>query len=260
MSIFGVNNKTADNNYHYQIALGQRAGETTWNKWGYNSDVDLAATETVWSVGGLFARLTSASGMTVVSSSTDDAVGGTGAQSIIVYSVDANNVAQLNVVALNGTTPVVIPTGTITFLGINRASIYLAGSGGLNAGDITITATTGGSTQAVIPTGEGSTQHAFFFVQAGHTALLDWLHFNIVRPEGQNPVVTVKGWITSLVSGARYEILRIIVDTSVQNTIELRPTQPFIVGEKSLLEFRVSTNKNDTQVSARFSLIEAINL
>jgi hypothetical protein len=259
MSIFGVNNKTADNNYHYQIALGQRAGETTWNKWGYNADVDLAATETVWSVGGLFARLTSASGMTVVSSSTDDAVGGTGAQSIIVYSVDANNVAQLNVVALNGTTPVVVPTGTMTFLGINRGSIYLAGSGGVNAGDITMTATTGGSTQAVIPTGEGSTQHAFFFIQDGHTALLDWLHLNIVKPAGQNPVVTIKGWVTSLVSGAKYEVLRLIIDTSVQNIVELRPSQPFVIGEKSLFELQASTDKNDTHVSARFSLIEVLN-
>lgn len=259
MSIFGSNNKTIDNNYHYQVALGQRAGETTWNKWGYNSDVDLAAAETIWSVGGLFTRLTAASGMTVVSSSTNDTVGGTGAESIIVYSVDANNVAQLNVVTLNGTTPVVVPTGTMTFLGINRASIYLAGSGGINAGDITMTATTGGTTQSVIPTGEGSTQHAFFFVQAGHTALLDWLHLNVVKPSGQNPVVTVKGWVTSLVSGARYEVLRLVVDTSVQNIIELRPAQPFIVAEKSLLEFEASTDKNDTQVSARFSFIEAIN-
>lgn len=244
--------------YHYKVATGKVPGSTTWNKWGYNADIDAAAVETVWSPGGIFSRLTSASGVTVVSSSANDAAAGTGAQSIIIYAIDENFLTKLIVVTLNGTTPVVVPTGTATILGINRASIYLAGSGGVNAGDITITATTGGSTQAVIPLGEGSTQHAFFFVQAGHRALLDWLYINVVKTSGgSKPIVITKCWVTSLVSGAKYEVFRDYLDAAVENHNELRPPQPFVVGEKSLIEFQCDTDTNSTSVSLRFSLIEA---
>jgi len=244
-------------NYHYNIAAGKVPGSTTWNKWGYNADIDSVSAETVWSPGGLFTRLTSASGVTVVSSSANDAAAGTGAQSITIYAIDENFLSKIFVVTLNGTTPVVVPTGTATILGINRASIYLAGSGGVNAGTITITATTGGTTQAAIPAGEGSTQHAFFFVQAGHQALMDWLYINMVKTSGgAKPIVITKCWVTSLVSGAKYEVFRDYLDAAVENHNELRPSQPFVVGEKSLIEFQSDTDSNDTAVSLRFSLIE----
>ena len=40
--------------YQTAVALGEVPGATTWNKWGFNQDVDSAAEETVWSVGGVF--------------------------------------------------------------------------------------------------------------------------------------------------------------------------------------------------------------
>jgi len=239
----------------YEIALGQRQGQTTWNKWGYNADVDLAAAETVWSVGGLFVHLTSAETITVVSASVDDTTStGTGAQSIVVYGIDANRKSQIEVIQMTGQTPVIT---TSTWLGINRASIYLAGAGGVNAGNITITATTATTNQAQIPASEGSTQHAFFFTQAGHTALMDWVLINVNKISGGGtPVVTIKGWVTSFVSGAKYEVFRHVIDTGVENTVQIMPSQPFVVGEKSLLAWEATTTVNDTVVSLRFSFVE----
>jgi hypothetical protein len=243
-------------NYHYEVALGKWNNNTTWNKWGYNADID-TTTATVWSKQGLFTRLTSASGVTVVSTDVNDTAGGTGAQSIIIYAIDENFLTKIFVVTLNGTTPVVVPTGTATILGINRAAIYLAGSSGQNAGTIGITATTGGTTQAEIPVGAGSTQHAFFFVQADHTALMDWIYINMVKTSGGGkPTITTKCWVTSLVSGAKYEVFRDYIDVAVENHAELRPSQPFVVGEKSLIEFQATTDTVNTAISVRFSLIE----
>lgn len=245
--------------FHYEVAMGKWSGNTTWNKWGYNADIDGTA-ETVWSPGGLFQRLTSASGLTVVSSNANDTAGGTGAQSIVITAVDENFISQSIVVALNGTTPVVVSTATLNALGINRAAVYAAGSGGANAGIITITATTGGTTQAEIPAGEGSTQHAFFFVQADHSALMDWLYIAIVKTSGGgNPTVTTRCWVTSLVSGARYEVFRDYIDVAVENHTQLNPSQPFVVGEKSLIEFECTTDTINTAVSLRFSLMELEN-
>jgi len=240
--------------YEYEVALGQRQGHTTWNKWGYNADVDIG-TETIWSSGGTFSRMTTAGTLDISSTSTADASGsGIGAQSIIVYGVDASHESQIEVVALSGTN---IVTTAGSWFGVNRLSIYAAGTSGINVGNINAISTTTGQTQGQIPANEGSTQQALFFTQAGHTALMDWLLINIVKVSGsQLPVVTVKCWVTSQVSGAKYEVFRHILDTTVENTVELSLSQPFVVGEKSIIEFQATTDKADTSVSVRFSLIE----
>lgn len=242
--------------YHYEVALSRRQGATTWNKFGYNGDVDSAAAEVIWNVGGLFTKLTSASTLTIVSDSTDDdgAPAGIGANSIVIFGIDANRQAVTEVVTMNGTTNVVTAS---SWLGINRAAVYLAGSSDTNVGNITITATTGGSTQAYIAAGEGTTQQAIFFTQADHTFLADWLLINCTKlAGGASPRVTIKGWVQSYVSNGKYEVFRYNMDTSVENSVELSPAQPFIIGEKSVFWLEATTNTNDTIVSARFSGIE----
>jgi len=241
--------------YRYEVALGRRQGATTWNKFGYNGDVDIG-TEVIAAFGGTFTPLTTASTLTIVSSSANDdgSPAGTGANSLVIYGVDANRVSQTEVVVLNGTTNVVTST---TWLGINRASIYLAGSGLANAGLITITATTGGSTQATIPVGEGSTQQAIFFTQADHQFLSDTLKLNAEKTGGgSSPKVRFKGWVFSAVSNAKYLVFNQLMDTSVENSSTFTPSQPFIIGEKSCLWFEATTDTNDTYTSCRFSGIE----
>jgi len=237
--------------FHYEVALGRRQGATTWNKFGYNSDVDIG-TETIWSPGGTFSKMTAAATLSVVSTSANDDSGGTGANSVIIYGVDANWDTQTEVVTLDGTTPV-ITSGT--WFGVNRMAIYLAGTGEVNAGVISATATGGGSTlQAQIPTGEGSTQQSFFFVANNHQFLADFLKINAEKTSGgSSPKVRFKGWVFSAVSNAKYLVFNNLMDTSVENSQQVSPSQPFIIGEKSLLYFEATTDTNDTFASCRFS-------
>lgn len=246
--------------YEYETALGRRQGSTTWSKFGYNVDVDSAATEVIAAFGGTFTPLLTASTLTIVSSSaSDDGLpAGVGANSIVIYGVDANRVAQTEVVTLNGTSNVVTST---TWLGVNRASIYLAGSSLSNVGLITITETTGGSTQATIPIGEGSTQQAIFFTQASHNFLADFLRINGEKAgSGASPKIRVKGWVFSAVSNAKYLVFNELLDTSAENNLTLNPSQPFTIGEKSCLWFEATTDTNDTFISCRFSGIEFKNV
>ena len=239
--------------FHYDIALGRREGASTWNKWGYNQDVDTASAETIWSFGGTFVPLSSAETMEVVSTSTDDDAGGTGATAIVIYGVDSNWEDVIEVVTMDGTTAV---TTTNSYFGINRIALYTAGSTNANVGDINITATTAGTNQAQVPAGEGSTQQCLFFVADNTTALMDWLMVNVVKTSGGgNPLVTIKGFVKSLVSGAIYEVFRYNLDTQREGHVELNPSQPFVVGEKSLFWLSAETDVNNTAVSARFSLI-----
>lgn len=240
--------------YHYEVALGRRQGATTWNKFGYNNDIDIG-TETIWSVDGVFARINTASTFTVVSSSVNDVLtSGTGAWNVIIYYVDANRLAQIVVVPLNGTTPVVTE---VTGLGINRVAVFNSGALDVNDGTITVTATTGGTVQAQIPIGEGTTQQCIFFTQANHQFLADFISISCSKLAGGGvPRVTVKGWVYSYISTAKYLVFQKIIDTSVENTVDLNPLQPFVIGEQSILYFEATTTVNDTLVSLCFSGIE----
>jgi len=236
--------------YHYEVALGKRQGSKTWNKWGYNGDLD-TGTETIWTQGGLFVPLSIATTLDVVSTSVNDTDGGSGANSVVIYGIDENYEEQIEVVTLNGITPV----STVgTYFGVNRVAIYLAGSLQINDGTINID---DGTPQAQIPAGEGSTQQAIYHTQANHTALTDWLSINVNKISGgSSPRVTIKGWVFSRVSNAKYEVFRASIDTDVENYLQISPSQPFVVGEKSVLYFEATTNTNNTVVNCRFSLIE----
>lgn len=232
--------------YHNEVALGIRQGSSLWNKFGYNNDVD-TGTETIWEPGGLFVAPTSAQTLTIVSTSTDDDVGGSGCQSVIVYGVDGNYDFQTEVVELDGTTPVVTSN---TWLGVNRVAAYL----GANVGRIVATATTDTTVQASIPATEGTTQQCIFFVPRKHTALGRGVLLNVNKLSGASPKVTVVCWVTSLVSNARYNVFQYTIDTAVENHLIFDPIFPFPVGEKSLIEWRATTNTDNTVVNLRFSM------
>lgn len=240
--------------FQYEAALGLRSGTTLWNKFGYNADVD-TGTEVVAAFGGTFTPLAAASTLSIVSSSTADDVGSTGATGIVIYGVDANWASQIEVVSMDGVTPVVT---TSTWLGINRISVYAAGSGKANAGTITVTAVTGGAVQATMPVGEGTSQQCIFFVRDNHQALLDFLFLNAEKLSGGGtPKVTFKCWVYSAVSNAKYEVFRYLVDTGAgAGYLSLSPRQPFVVGEKSAFWIEATTDSDNTSVAARFSLLE----
>lgn len=241
--------------YHDEVALGLRTGKTLWHKWGYNEDVDTAAQEVVWSEGGNFTFLTTASTLSLVSTDANDADGGTGAHGVVLYGIGENRTAQVEVVLLNGTTPVVT---TSTWLGLNRVALFRSGSAQSNIGTITATATSNSSVQAAMPAGEGTTQQAIFFTQAGHTALVTSLLINVRKSSGGgSPKITVKAWVLSFVSNSKYEVFRYNMDTAVENSVIYVPDDRFPVGEKSVLYFTVDTDTNNTSVSVRLSLIES---
>ena len=247
---------TVNKEYNKEVALNKIDNATLWNKFGYNDDIDIG-TEVVWSYGGLFTRLTTASTLSFVSTSSEDN-GGTGASRIVVYGIGSDRLARVEVVTLNGTTPVIT---TSTWLGINRLSVYLCGTSDSNVGTITATATSNGSIQGQIPATEGTTQQAIFFTQAGYTFLLDLLSININKISGgSSPVCTVKGFVYSFISNSKYEIYRNVIDTSVVNNVVLTPLAPFVVGESSVMWFEVTTNTNNTVANVRFSGIETKNI
>lgn len=238
--------------FHTEVALGKRQGSSTWNKFGYNLDVASASAELIASWGGAFQYLTTGETIDVVSDSANDVVTtGTGAQSIVVYGVDSNWDEQTEIINMNGLTTV---TTTSTWIGINRISIYLAGTGKQNAGTISVTATTAGYDMAEMPATQGTSQQMIFYVAQKCQFLAEWLHFNALKTSGGGkPEVNVLGYVYSAVSNAEYEIYRGAVDIAVTNDIDVAPPVPFVIGEKSILWFNCDTDTNNTSIKGRFS-------
>jgi hypothetical protein len=79
-----------------------------------------------------------------------------------IEGLDSDYLEISETVSLDGTVAV---TTTASFFRINRMYCVTAGTGGINAGNIT--ATIGGNAQAYIEAGEGQTQQTHYTVPAG---------------------------------------------------------------------------------------------
>lgn len=238
--------------FKYEVAQGRWQNHSMWNKFGYNNDIDTASGEEILAAwGGTFQYLTSGETLTIVSSSTSDTSAGVGARSIVIWGVDSNWDDVIEVVTLNGTTNVVT---TSSWIGINRISIYLAGSSVSNVGNITVTATTSGYTLGYMAAGEGTSQQCIFYVSDNHTLLLDWLVLNAIKTGGgSKPEVTYKGWVFSQVSNAKYEVFRASIDVADETNVQYSPSQPFVIAKKSIFWLTGQTTADNTSVRCRFS-------
>jgi hypothetical protein len=236
--------------YTQEITRGTIPSAEIWNKFGYNKDVDSASPEIIASWGGTFNYLTTASTLEVVSSSAQDGTGGTGVSVVLIYGVNENHEHVIEVVSMNGTTPV---TTANSYFGVNRMANYVTGSSDSNEGTITVTATTGGSTQAQMPVGEGTTQQCIFHVGIGKIFNASYLDMNINKLSGgSSPRVTVKGWTYSHVTDSKYQIFEWTVDTSTDHNIQIHPKEPFIVTGRQIMWFEADTDTNNTVVNMRF--------
>ena len=135
----------------------------------------------VWSQGGALSYLTTSQTMSVVSTSTADAVGGTGGRQLYISGLDEDYNFQSEVVALNGTTPVITSK---SFLRIYSARLIDAGSGERNAGKITMTATTAGTVQAAIEALRSVTEMSQFTIPNNYTAMAINLNMSVYRAAG----------------------------------------------------------------------------
>lgn len=241
---------TRPSNFDAEVAASRRQGWSVTNKFGFNNDVDSASAEVIASFGGSFARMTTADTLDIVSTSANDTSAGTGVQSIFITGINENRDDTFELVTMNGTSTV---TTTNQFLGVNRVAIFLAGSGGVNAGDINVTATTAGSTQAQMPAGDGVTQQLILHIPQKHDFLLSHLDINVNKLSGGgSPRVTIKGLVYSAVNNATQEIYRSTIDTSAENYIHEVFHKYLPVTEKTILFFTADTDTNNTIVSGRF--------
>lgn len=192
------------------LALGRLGGQEAGLKFGRNSDIDTAsAPEDVWEGGddytGQPVNFTPET-VDVFSSSTADDAAGTGAKTIRIAGLktSSSTAYETEDIAMDGTTAV---TSSETWWRLNRAYVLTAGSGGENAGAITVRSTnTTANVFASIPAGYNQTQIAAYTVPAGKQFLLKRFRTAITRANGSAGSATVT--LRMRPSGGVYRAIR----------------------------------------------------
>jgi hypothetical protein len=139
-------------------------------------------------------------------------------------------------------------TGVVAF----GTSIY-------NNNDITITATTDGTTQAQIPAQKSVTQQCIYHTPINRTLKLNFLKVSTLKLSGGggSPVVNVIGYSYSRVTGGRYAVIDIEVDTSIENNVIVEFPEPINFTGREVVYFEAETDVSNTKVSLRFGGVES---
>jgi hypothetical protein len=130
----------------FEISRGAIPGFSRFTITGDNSAVGTTL-ETIWDNGGIYTYPASATKLKIASTSANDTAEGTGARSTFIAGLDANGYWQHEIVPLAGQAGA---ESTLTYSRLNVAFNYSVGSGGYNAGRITIG--TGTPVAGVLPT------------------------------------------------------------------------------------------------------------
>lgn len=115
----------------------------------------------------------------LVSANANDAAAGTGARTVrIVYLDDEGNGPYCETVTLNGTTPVSTASSNLCY--IERMEVLTAGSGGKNAGVISLKSADEQTTIGSIAAGDNATQWAHHYTPQGWTTYITsaWVNHN----------------------------------------------------------------------------------
>ncbi len=194
----------APRDFWYEVGQSNVFGHRRFTALGNNADVDQATVpEHVWTNGGLYPWIPAAGrSLEIVSSSTQDAAGGTGIYQVQLTLLDMNYNEVVVTATLTGTTAAAISGGP--YIRINEGRATAKGSGApewraLNIGDITIRDAGGGTARAVIPAGRNFLNQAVYTMPDGWRGQVTstYIGFNRGTGGGTTRYLTVRNYSQS---------------------------------------------------------------
>lgn len=213
-------------------------------KFGFNSAISTDE-ETVWDGGGIYSYISTAGSVSVVSSDAVDDIDGTGAQKITIQGLDENWLPKSLEVDMDGTSSTTVAS---TFIRVFRAFVSQAGSGEVNAGDITLSI--GGTTVAKISADMGQTLMAVYTVPAGFTAYITQWSFS------SGASASNKYLDGRLIVRKNAGIIQTKARATVQNTAFVQDLpKATVVSEKDDIEVRAVTSSGTDAVSGTFTVL-----
>jgi len=151
-----------------EVARGNVTGASAVSAYGERTTTGAETNRLIWPNGEFSIPAASGVQMTLVSTSADDDVGGTGIETVHIHYLDGSLNPNTETVSLDGLTSVTTDATDIRF--IQCMHIGSVGSGGAAAGDIT--ASNGGTVYSQISTGEVRCSSSARMVPAGKRLLV----------------------------------------------------------------------------------------
>lgn len=252
-----LSNKVADEmarNFLLDVGLGRLPGHVRVTASGVNPDVDTGTVpEDIWFAGGTYPFPTSATTLEVLSDSANDTAAGTGMRTMQVIGLDADYVEQTETVTMNGTNVVALAN---SYLRLNRAQVTSAGSGRVNAGNVTIRETGGGQTRGAMRAGYGIMRQAIYTVPLGQTLAICAATYSIVRATGSDFEASFVEFFQSP-TGFYRQTLEVSVDAAAFENVKV---VPIMIPEKWDFAIRCTgVSTSNMEVSASFHGVQIRN-
>lgn len=207
-------------------------------KFGANLDIANAGTEDIWGSATAYVPLTANTQFEIASSSSDDkSTAGTGARTVKVYGLKADWTLAEETISMHATNGQTAVNLADTYMAIYRLKVMTAGSGGKNAGKITVKINAGAD-QCHIETGYNQSTHGHFPVPAGYTALIDSVLVSTDAASGVNAKVYVLDTLNNNLKTVKWNIQA----TGIPREFK----KPQIVTEKSHIIWEATNGSGGT--------------
>jgi hypothetical protein len=245
------------NEYDFRLAIskGHVDGHIHLHKYGRNPDCALNTPEAIWNGGGAYTghNAVAAELLTVVSSdAADDAVAvGTGAWTVRLFGLDANWNPLVEDVILDGATPV---DTVAAFIRMDRMRILTAGTGGKNAGSITVAQkVTTANVMAVMPIGYNSTMIAAWTIPAGFRGFFTGWGASLSGGSVGNALVRLLARPEGQTFQVQEELSIVAAGASTLERLYITPKGPY--DEKTDVFIEATAGANGIGVAGSFDLL-----
>jgi hypothetical protein len=220
--------------FDLQVSRGQILGHTTLSLFGYQSAVGNTKIP-VWENATAYTYITSASTLTLVSTSASDNT----SASVLISGLDSNYNLLSETLNLNGTTGV---TTANSYFRINSLVLITPGSSQTtNVGTITLKQSS--NIIAQINAGIGKSQMAIYSVPAGHSFYLDLAEVNTSNSYTSSNIITYSVQARNGITG---NILNVLQQPFVSIYVANRSSDPFLYAEKTDIQWQLVTSTATT--------------
>ena len=223
--------------FDLQVSRGQISGHSTLSLFGYQSAVGNTKIP-VWENATAYTYITSASTLTLVSTSaSDDTVA-----KVLISGLDSSFNPISETLALNGVTGV---TTVNSYFRVNSMILTSPGtSQTTNVGTITLKQSS--NVIAQINVGIGKTQMSIYTVPAGYSFYLDLAEVNTSNSYTSSNIITYSVQAINNVTGVKLAVLQ---QPFVSIYLANRASDPFVYTEKTDIQWQLVTS-TATTVSA----------
>ena len=215
--------------YEIDIAKGIVPGRIAVRRFGHNLTCG-ATEETIWGLSNLYTYLTTAERLKVSSSApATDIPASTGAWTVLIYGLDGGYRHVTETVTLENPGPV---TTIQSFLRVCEVHVVSAGTGGKNAGIISVNDNADAVTLGYIPIGENRSHMAICTVARGYRFIM------LARQGGELAAKVSHILFYTRLFGSVWELHR---DIMIKDShFYVRMAMPWVLPERTDIEVRAT--------------------